>query len=73
MNKPAAPHLSTPRSRDGSPKASAAFVLGRRAFAKVSAVEGITASPDLEAELLVLEDAEQDARRDILAEKYGRF
>jgi len=72
MSKSVHPHLITPRPRPVARHAAGAFVLGRRAFAKVSAVEGITASPDLEAALLVLEDAEQDARRDVLAEKYGR-
>ena len=67
-------HRAENRIRRGArhSNGSKAFVLGRRAFAKVSAVEGIHASDDLETELLKLEDVEFDARRDVLAEKYGR-
>ena len=54
------------RSRAG------AFVLGRRAFAKVSAVEGISVSQTLDADLRELSDADCDVRRNALAEKYGR-
>lgn len=60
-------HSRTRKSANSIP-----FVLGCRAFAKVSAVEGMRTSRDLEAELLNLEDAEFVARRDALAEKYGQ-
>ena len=50
---------------------AAAFVLGRRAFAKVSAVEGIHVSKHLEADLHELADADAELRRDVLLEKYG--
>ena len=49
-----------------------AFVLGRRAFAKVSAVEGIDVPDHLEAALSELADADGNERRDALASKYGK-
>jgi len=49
-----------------------AFTLGRRAFAKVSAVEGIRVPSDMEADFLRLDELELDARRHALAEKYGK-
>ena len=68
----AASSVQISRQRLHNASKAGAFVLGRRAFAKVSAIEGIHASADLEAEFLKLEDAEFDARRDALAEKFGR-
>lgn len=49
-----------------------AFTLGRRAFAKVSAVEGIRVPSDMEAEFQKLDASERGARRQVLAEKYGK-
>ena len=49
-----------------------AFVLGRRAFAKVSAVEGIALSASLDADLRALERASSMARRRILVAKYAK-
>lgn len=57
-------------SRDGAGRA--AFVLGRRAFAKVSAVEGIEVPDHLATALSELADADGDDRRDALAGKYGK-
>ncbi len=48
------------------------FTLGRRAFAKVSAVEGIRVSKALESELDELQHADGSRRRAALADKYGR-
>ena len=50
----------------------AAFVLGRRAFAKVSSVEGIEVPDHLETALNELADADGNERRDALAGKYGK-
>ena len=49
------------------------FVLGCRALAKVSAVEGISVSRTLDDGLRELSDADCDVRRNALAEKYGKF
>ena len=49
----------------------ASFVLGRRAFAKIAAVEAIRLNIDVEAELLMRDDVEFDARRDALAKQVG--
>ena len=48
------------------------FVIGRRAFARISAVEGIKTSTKLEADLRDLEQASPHDRRAVLTEKYGR-
>jgi hypothetical protein len=48
------------------------FTLGRRAFAKVSAVEGIQISKALASELDELQHADGSRRRAALADKYGR-
>ncbi len=51
---------------------SRSFVLGRRAFAKVSAVEGIHVTSDMEADFRSLDELSLVARRKALAEKYGK-
>lgn len=51
---------------------SGTFVLGRRAFAKVSAVEGIRVSKALESQLRELESTDDSRRRDALVEMYGK-
>jgi hypothetical protein len=48
------------------------FVLGRSAFTKVSAVEGIVVSRDLQEELRRLGSASPAKRRAVLADKYGK-
>ena len=48
------------------------FVLGRQAFARVSAVEGISVSGALEDDLKRLQDATPERRRAALTEKYGK-
>lgn len=49
-----------------------AFVLGRGAFARVSAVERIAPSARLEAELHRLRNATPEHRRATLSAKYGK-
>jgi hypothetical protein len=48
------------------------FVLGSRAFGKVSAVEGIVVTRDLVAELRRLGNVTPAKRRAALAHKYGK-
>lgn len=48
------------------------FVLGQRAFRKISAVEGIKPSKRLEDDLTRLKNAPADMRRVVLAGKYGK-
>lgn len=47
-------------------------MLGREAFAKVSKVEGVVVSRDLNDELHRLENAPHEKRRATLARKYGK-
>ena len=61
--------------RASSPKRPASgsgYVLGRKAFAQVSAVEGIRLSGALESDLRQLRDATPERRRATLADKYGK-
>ena len=51
---------------------AAAFVLGRAAFKKISAVEGIFVSKRLAVDLDELSEATGTRRRAVLAAKYGR-
>jgi hypothetical protein len=51
---------------------SGRFVLGRSAFAKVSAVEGIVVSRDLRDDLRRLGSVSPAKRRTVLADKYGK-
>lgn len=51
---------------------SARFTLGREAFGKISAVEGISASTDLSQDLRRLEKVAPAIRRGALAQKYGK-
>jgi hypothetical protein len=50
---------------------SGTFVLGARAFRKISAVEGIELSHSLDAELARTSELPASKRRTILSEKYG--
>jgi hypothetical protein len=52
--------------------ASGKFVLGRSAFSRISAVEGVYASKSLKADLRSLEDSSYDKRRSVLSSKYGK-
>ncbi len=52
--------------------ASKPFVLGRAAFKKISAVEGILVSQALDADLAELATATGHRRRSMLAAKYGK-
>ena len=51
---------------------SGKFVLGERAFRKISAVEGIKPSKRLSVDLAHLRDLPAEERRLILSNKYGR-
>ena len=48
------------------------FVLGRKAFTRVSAVEGISPSSALVDDLKRLHDATPERRRSALADKYSK-
>jgi hypothetical protein len=48
------------------------FVIGRNAFGRVSAVEGIVPSRRLEADLRRLDGVSHEKRRGVLAAKYGK-
>jgi hypothetical protein len=48
------------------------FVLGQRAFRKISAVEGIKPSKRLEDDLTRLKNAPADKRRSVLTGEYGK-
>ena len=48
------------------------FVLGRKAFARISAVEGIFPSKSLSADLKRLEHVPASERRQALTAKYGK-
>jgi hypothetical protein len=50
---------------------SGAFVLGLRAFQKISAVEGIRPSKQLNADLLRVMELPAAKRRSVLSAKYG--
>ena len=72
MNKAARysdlPHLV----RAGLSLRETPLVCGRRVRAEIAAADGIHPGVDLEAELLLLDDAELDARRDALTKECGR-
>lgn len=59
--------LTSKRSDSSGP-----FVLGRSAFARVSAVERIAPSARLDADLESLDDAAPEHRRAVLTAKYGK-
>jgi len=48
------------------------FILGERAFRKISAVEGIKPSKRLEADLTRLKNLPADKRRTVLSGEYGK-
>lgn len=48
------------------------YVLGQRAFRKISAVEGVKPSRRLEADLKRVKDMPAEKRRSILAGEYGK-
>ena len=48
------------------------FVVGRKAFAKVSSIEGIRPSKELLDDLKRLERVPAERRREMIAEKYGK-
>lgn len=48
------------------------FVLGRSAFANISAVEGIRLSKGMKADFRRLEHTPADKRRSVLSDKYGK-
>ncbi len=60
---------STKVTRDAS---TGKFVLGQRAFRKISAVEGITLSKRLSADLIRASDLPAEKRRSVLSAKYGK-
>ena len=53
-------------------RAKSGFVLGRRAFAKIAAVEGIEMSTEIEQDLRRLQSAAPQHRRATLTQKYGK-
>ena len=63
MVKRSGTSLSSQRSR---------LILGRAAFQKISAVDGIIISPMLDDDLRALADAPAEHRRSVLAAKYGK-
>jgi hypothetical protein len=52
--------------------ASGKFLIGRDAFSRISAVEGIHVSKGLEADLRKLDGSSYEKRRSVLARKYGK-
>jgi len=54
------------------PSKGGRFVLGRTAFGKVSAVEGIVVSDDLAQDLRKLASTTPAKRRAALSQKYGK-
>ena len=73
MRTKAPRHLSKSRGQGTSRTVLPTIGRGPRASATLAIATGLTVSPDLEAALLVLEDAEQDARREVLAERCGHL
>ena len=61
----------TKTTKTQSRSRSSAFVLGERAFRKISAVEGIKPSKRLSADLVAVMDLPAEKRRAILSAKYG--
>ncbi len=57
--------------KTGRKSSSGTFVLGERAFRKISAVEGIKPSKRLSADLVEVSGLPAETRRSILAAKYG--
>ena len=53
-------------------KRTGGFVLGRKAFSSISAVEGVHLSKDMKADFRRLESASPAARRAALSGKYGK-
>lgn len=53
-------------------KSAGGFVLGRKAFTSISAVEGVYLSRDMKADFRRLEGVSPAARRDALSGKYGK-
>jgi hypothetical protein len=51
---------------------SGRFIIGEKAFRKISAVEGIKPSKRLEADLTRVRDMPADKRRTVLAGVYGK-
>ena len=62
----------TKRTKTASRPRPSAFVLGERAFRKISAVEGIRPSKGLSADLVAVMDLPAEKRRSILSAKYGK-
>ena len=62
----------TKNAKTRSRTRSGAFVLGERAFRKISAVEGIMPSKRLSADLVAVMDLPPEKRRSVLSAKYGR-
>jgi len=53
-------------------KRAGGFVLGRKAFSSISAVEGVHLSKDMKADFRRLESASPATRRAALSGKYGK-
>ncbi len=62
----------TVAKRIGRDASTGQFVVGRSAFAKISAVEGVFLSESMEAEFRRLETVSPEHRRQELARKYGK-
>ena len=59
-------------SKIGRDAKTGKFVLGRSAFARISAVEGITVSKRMSGEFRKVEKAPPEARRTHLVDTYGK-
>jgi hypothetical protein len=57
-----------------TPKKAKRYTLGRAAFAKISAVEGITLAPEMAEDFRAFdrESLSAEARRRVLVRKYGK-
>lgn len=53
-------------------KTSGGFIIGRKGFESISAVEGVYLSKSLRADLVQLEKSSPEKRRFVLAQKYAK-
>jgi hypothetical protein len=59
-------------AKTGRKPVAGTFVLGERAFEKISAVEGIKLSRGLRSDLAYVKDLPAGERRSYLSQKYGK-
>lgn len=72
MKKPTAANSKRPGNSVSPTARAGRFVVGRDAFARISAVEGITLSPAMKATLDKTERMPPEQRRRTLASTYGK-